>query len=76
MIKRTLYFENPCYLKTRDKQLVVDFPEEEKKTRSVPLEDVGMIVLENQQITLTQGLMAALMNNNSAILSCNEKHLP
>lgn len=76
MIKRTLYFENPCYLKTRNKQLVVDFPEEEKETRSVPLEDVGMIVLENQQITLTQGLMAALMDNNSAILSCNEKHLP
>lgn len=74
MIKKTLYFENPCYLKKKDKQLVVDFPD--KESRSIPLEDVGMIVLDNQQITLSHGLVMELMENNAAIVSCDSKHLP
>lgn len=76
MIKRTLYFGNPCYLKKKDAQLVIDFPDKEKETKSIPIEDVGIIVLESSQITLTHGLISALMDNNVALLSCNEKHLP
>ena len=76
MIKRTLYFENPCYLKKKDKQLVVEYPEKDQESRSVPIEDVGMIVLDSHQITLTHGLIAELMDNNAAVLSCNSKHLP
>jgi CRISPR-associated protein Cas1 len=76
MIKRTLYFENPCYLKKKDKQLVFEFPEKEKEPRSIPIEDVGMLVLDSQQITVSHGLLMELMENNAAVLSCNSKHLP
>jgi CRISPR-associated protein Cas1 len=76
MIKRTLYFENPCYLKKKDKQLIVEYPDKEKEPRTVPVEDVGMLVLDSQQITLSHGLLMDLMENNAAIVSCDHKHLP
>lgn len=78
MIKRTLFFENPAYLSLHLGQLVIrrtgEDGTEEKKT--VPIEDIGMILLDNRQITLTQGLMAALMANNCAVVTCGETHLP
>ena len=76
MIKRTLYFENPCYLKKKNNQLFVEFSENDKEARTVPIEDIGMIVLDSHQITITHGLIAALMDNNCAVLSCDNKHLP
>lgn len=75
MIKRTLYFGNPAYLKTRNEQLVVELPES-KETRTVPIEDIGILVLDHQQITLTQALMAQLLENNVALITCNHTHHP
>ena len=85
MIKRTLYFENPAYLSVRLGQLVVrkpatDSDEGEQKddaiVRTIPIEDIGMIVLDHKQITLTQGLMAHLTDNNCAVVTCADNHLP
>lgn len=76
MIKRTLFFQNPCYLNTRDKQLVVNFPEELKKKATVPIEDLGYVVLENPQITVSVGLLRSLAENNVGVLTCNAQHLP
>ncbi|MDF1573469.1 MAG: type II CRISPR-associated endonuclease Cas1 [Bacteroidales bacterium] len=76
MIKRTLYFGNPCYLKKKLDQLVVDFKDEEKDTKSVPVEDIGIVVLDNPQITISQGLLAALSENNAAIINCDNRHMP
>lgn len=76
MIKRTLFFGNPAYLSTQNQQLKVSFPEEEKEDRLIPIEDIGIIVLENQQITITNGLLQKLTENKSSVISCNGKHLP
>ncbi|MBI9068459.1 MAG: type II CRISPR-associated endonuclease Cas1 [Salinivirgaceae bacterium] len=76
MIKKTLYFGNPCYLKKKDEQLTIEFADNQKPSKQVPIEDIGMIVLESSQITITHGLISALMDNNAAILSCNGQHLP
>jgi CRISPR-associated protein Cas1 len=77
MIKRTLYFGNPCYLKKKDLQLSVEFPEKEyKPSTTIAIEDIGIVVLDNPQITLTHALIAALADNNAAIISCDSKHLP
>lgn len=43
---------------------------------SVPIEDIGVIVLDNQQITVSQGLLSLLLENNTAIVTCNFSHLP
>ena len=76
MIKRTLYFGNPCYLKKKSDQLLIEFPDTDKESKSVSIEDIGVVVLDNQQITITQGLLAALSENNAVIINCDFKHLP
>jgi CRISPR-associated protein Cas1 len=76
MIKRTLFFGNPAYLSTKNEQLVVVFPDREVAPRTIPIEDIGAVVLENQQITLTNGVLDKLVNNKVAIISCNAQHLP
>ena len=74
MIKRTLYFGNPAYLKTKDDQLVVERPE--LPAHTVPIEDIGLMVLDHQQITISAALMAKLLENNVALITCNHTHHP
>src|SRR5690606_1517265 len=76
MIKRTLMFSNPAYLSHKDKQLVISFPENDRNNRTVPIEDIGVVVLENQQITISHGCIAALLQNNVAVVSCDSSHMP
>lgn len=74
MIKRTLYFGNPAYLKTTNEQLVIERKDEDAK--QVPIEDIGIVILDHQQITITQALMAKLLDNNVALITCNQTHHP
>ena len=76
MIKKTLAFCNPVYLSLRNQQLVVKFPEKEKEERTIPIEDIGVIVLENKQVTITHALMSALVDNNCALITCDNSMLP
>ncbi|MBI9058283.1 MAG: type II CRISPR-associated endonuclease Cas1 [Labilibaculum sp.] len=76
MIKRTLYFGNPAYLRRQDKQLKVLQPKEKKEIASIPIEDIGMVVLDHPQVTLSQALLSELIASNVAVISCNDKHHP
>ncbi|KOS04799.1 CRISPR-associated protein Cas1 [Flavobacterium akiainvivens] len=76
MIKRTLFFGNPAYLNTKNEQLVVSFPEEDKPPVTIPIEDLGYIVLEHPQITITNGLFTKLVENKTAVITCDKQHLP
>lgn len=80
MIKRTLYFGNPVYLSLRDLQMVVEVlptqEEPEGKKVRVPVEDIGMVVLDTPRLTITQPLLNALLENNASVITCNEKHMP
>ena len=76
MIKRTLFFGNPAYLSTRNEQIVIYYPDKEQDTKTVAIEDIGVIVLENQQITITNGLLEKLIHNNVALINCDQYHLP
>lgn len=80
MIKRTLYFGNPAYLKCRDEQLVINLPAangmDEIVGNTIPIEDIGIIILDHQQITVTQHLMTKLLENNVALIQCNQTHHP
>lgn len=75
MIKRTLYFGNPAYLKTRDEQLVFESPET-GEIKQVPIEDIGVLIIDHQQITITQALLAKLLANNAAFITCDSTHHP
>ena len=86
MIKKTLYFGNPAYLSLRNGQLVIRLPEVEKAElpdiikqetiRTVPIEDIGVVVLDNKQITITQGALAELVTNSAAVITCDSKCMP
>ena len=81
MIKRTLYFGNPAYLRFKDEQLLINLPEtsilpEKDRVITIPIEDIGVVVLENLQITITHQLISALLKNNVAIITCDERHMP
>ena len=75
MIKRTLYFGNPAYLHTTNEQLIADI-KETGEAKQIPIEDLGIVILDHQQITITQSLMARLLANNVALITCNETHHP
>jgi CRISP-associated protein Cas1 len=49
---------------------------ERTNQNSVPIEDIGIVVLDNQQITITQGLLASLLENNAAVVTCGYNHMP
>jgi CRISP-associated protein Cas1 len=80
MIKRTICIETPCHLKYRDEQMVVSYSHvkgyETLPERTVPVEDLGMIILEHQQITLTHYLLDKLAANNTAVVTCGATKHP
>lgn len=87
MIKRTLYFGNPAYLSVRYAQLEIRLPDVEKNdtlpdsfkaqaVKQIPIEDIGVVVLDNKQITISQGAISALLENNVAVISCDEHRMP
>ena len=87
MIKKTLYFGNPTYLSLRNAQLVIKLPEVEKSTSlpetmkrhsevTRPIEDIGVVILDNKQITITSGAIEALLENNCALITCDSKSMP
>lgn len=80
MIKKTLYFGNPAYLSLRLEQLVIKTQKQEDNgeslTKTIPIEDIGVVVLDHRQITITQGVMEKLLENNCAVITCDSRHLP
>lgn len=86
MIKRTLCFTNPAYLSLTSGQMVVKMPEVEsadlpepikrESVRTIPVEDIGVVVLDNKRITITHGLLEALLENNCAVITCDSKSMP
>jgi CRISPR-associated protein Cas1 len=75
MIKRTLYFGNPAYLKTQNEQLVIELPQT-GQIQTIPIEDIGLLITDHAQITLTQGLLSKLLFYNVALVSCGPNHHP
>ena len=81
MIKRTLFFSNPTHIYKKNEQLCFAInrkneTENEEQVITIPIEDIGVIVLDNKQITLSHAVMDALLQNNAAIITCNDQHMP
>ena len=87
MIKKTLYFSSPAYLSLRDAQLLIRLPEVEtneiltesfkkESERTIPIEDIGVVVLDNRRITITSGVLEALLENNAAVITCDQRSMP
>ena len=76
MLKRTLFFSTPCYLHVKNSQLVYK-PGVDKYDETVfPIEDLGYVIIDDNRITLSMYVIQSLIDNNVAVVFCDEKHYP
>ncbi len=77
MIKRTIHIGSPCTLRRREQQLVLQYPKDlGLPEKTVPIEDIGVLIMDHQQVVVTHMLLSALLENNVAVITCNEQHMP
>ncbi|MCK9344198.1 MAG: type II CRISPR-associated endonuclease Cas1 [Massilibacteroides sp.] len=82
MIKKTLCFSHPAYLSVKHNQLVIELPKvgvdktTENKKRTIPIEDIGVVVLEHHQITITHNVLRSLLAAQAAIITCDIHLMP
>lgn len=76
MLKRSLVFEHPVILRLKDKQLVVSFKELPDEKRTIPIEDIGFVLINHPMVSISIPLLNELASNNIAVVFCDEKGLP
>lgn len=76
MLKRTLVFSNPMMLSLKNQQLMIAYKDMPEEKQTIPIEDIGVVLLEHQQTTITLPLINALVDNEVQVVVCNSKGLP
>lgn len=76
MLKRTLMFMHPATLSMKNAQLVINRREVFEGITTVPIEDIGVIIIDNPMVTLTIPLLNSLSEQNVAVIFCNQKGMP
>ncbi len=73
MIKKSLLIENKCSITTKNNQLII---KSEIRESTIPIEEIGFLVLDNPEIYLSIPSMNVLIENNACIVTCSKNHLP
>ena len=73
MLKKSILVENKCAITMRNQQLVI---KSDARESSIPIEDIGFLVLDYPEIYLSIPAMNFLIENNSCVITCNKNHLP
>lgn len=73
MLKKTLFFTNKCSLTTSNEQLEIT---SESTNRTIPIEDIGYVVIDHNEVYISIPTLNKLINNNCACIICDEKHFP
>lgn len=76
MLKRTLVFSSPMVLSLKNQQLVIAYKDSPDEKQTAPIEDIGVVLLENQQTSITLPLLDALAGNEVQVVICNSKGMP
>ena len=76
MLKRTLVFSNPMTLSLRNGQLVLVYKDDPDNKVTIPIEDIGVVIIEHQQVSITIPLMNALVEGNVQVVMCNNRGMP
>jgi CRISP-associated protein Cas1 len=72
-MKHTISISSPGKLNMQRGQLVL---EQAEGTKQVPIEDIGLVLLEDPQISISKALLDALMQAGAGVIVCDDKHLP
>jgi CRISPR-associated protein Cas1 len=73
MLKKSILLENKASLTTKNLQLII---KTETRESTIPIEDIGFIVIDNPEIYLSIPAMNLMIENNTAVIVCNTNHLP
>ena len=73
MLKKSLLLENKASISTKNLQLVI---KTEARESTIPIEDIGYIVIDHPEIFLSIPALNLLIDNNTAVIICNTNHLP
>lgn len=76
MLKRTLFFTTPFCLSLKDNQIVINTKQMPEMKQTIPIEDIGYVILEHQQTSITLPLLNALSDNNVAVILCGNNLMP
>ncbi len=72
-MKRTVAISSRAYVFHKDGQLHIKTKDSEP---TVPIEDIGVLILEDLQSTISVSALNALMENNCVVIGCDNKHTP
>lgn len=75
MLKRTIAINSPYHIETRYNQLKL-VAKDNAEQHNIPIEDIGYLIIENQQVSISLPSLGKLAQNNVAVIFCNDKHLP
>jgi CRISP-associated protein Cas1 len=73
MIKKSILIESKTSITAKNLQLVI---KSEIRESSIPIEDIGFLVLDHQEIYLSLPAMNLLVENNTSVIICGKNHLP
>lgn len=73
MLKKSILIEKKAKITCKNLQLCI---ETEDRNASIPIEDIGFLVLDHQETYLTIPALNLLIENNTAVIICNKTHLP
>jgi CRISPR-associated protein Cas1 len=82
MIARVIYIGNPAYLSVQNRQLCIQLQKNSPDDHHAPalhqrpIEEIGLLIIDHHQITITQNLIIQITEAGGAILFCNQKHMP
>lgn len=44
--------------------------------KTIPIEDIGMLIIDHYGVTISHYLLSTLLENNAAVITCNNAHHP
>ncbi len=74
MIKRTIAIENPSRLSVKHEQLVIE--QDGALAGKIPVEDIGVLLIDNPAVLYTHGCLTTLLENNAAVILSGKNHHP
>ncbi len=74
MIKRIIDISEQAYLHQQHQQLLID--KNGKTVAKIPIEDIGVLILQHPAIVISQAVVITCQQNNVAIVFCDARHLP
>ncbi|MGX7417616.1 type II CRISPR-associated endonuclease Cas1 [Carnobacterium gallinarum] len=72
MAFRNIYIENPAKLSIKKRQLII----QQEEMYTIPVDDILSVMIETKQCSITIPTISFLAENQVALFTCDDRHLP